>query len=164
MEKTYTKLAEELARVRTIVESAVGAQADRGDRVTVECVQFAPVVVAASEPAVDAIATMVKQNGLYAAVAVAALLALAVLMLVRGRRKKKQAAAALVLAGGSPLRGASLDGAAPVAVSIDARPLGGGTPEQLAAGAAALPLASDIVRDDPKLAAQIVRGWLAETV
>ncbi len=156
--------AEELARVRTIVESAVGAQADRGDRVTVECVQFAPVVVAASEPAVDAIATMVKQNGLYAAVGVAALLALAVLMFVLRRRKKKQAAALLVLAGGSPLRAASREGAAPVAVSIDARPLGGASPEELAAGAAALPLASDIVRDDPKLAAQIVRGWLAEAV
>jgi hypothetical protein len=47
---------------------------------------------------------------------------------------------------------------------VEAQALGGPTPSEIAAGApAGLPLASDIVRDDPKLAAQIVRGWLAES-
>jgi flagellar M-ring protein FliF len=162
--------AEELTRIRTIVESAIGSQADRGDRVTVENVQFAAVPAAAAEPAADAVQTFVKQNGLYLGIGLAVLLAIAVALFVMRRRKKKaeQApaagdAAGLVLASGDG--GAMADAlGGPVSVAVDAQPIGD-RPTPTPAGGVKTPLlASDIVREDPNLAAHIVRGWLSEAV
>lgn len=157
----HARPVEELTRVRAIVESAVGAQADRGDRVTVECVQFAPVAVAAAEPAVGAVAAFARENGFSAGVGAAVFIALIVAVVLL-RRKKKAQPGGLALVGDLSGLGAAAYGA-PLQVAVEARPLGGPTPEEIAAGAPAMPLAADIVRDDPKLAAQIVRGWLAET-
>ncbi len=156
----HTRPAEELTRVRTIVESAVGVQADRGDRVTVECVQFAPAVVEAPEPTVNPAIAFAKDNGRDLALGVAALVALALLMY--GLRSGRKQSNELALPGGGIGRVVGGHGE-PLTVAVEARALGGATPTEVAAGAPVPPLASDIVRDDPKLAAHIVRGWLAES-
>ncbi len=158
--------AEEITRIRTIVESAIGSQADRGDRVTVENVQFAAVPAVAGEPAADAIQVLAKQYGLYAGIGLAALLALAVVLFVLRRRSKKNQAAlapsaGLVLATGESGAVAEALGG-PVSVSVDAQPLDGRPTPTPASGVRAPMLASDIVREDPNLAAHIVRGWLSE--
>jgi flagellar M-ring protein FliF len=169
---------EELARIKTIVESAVGALADRGDRVTVECVRFTPEA-APEALAEDPITVAARTYGPYGAAGLAAL-ALLVGGLWLRRRAKKAAAqkgkpgAALAPVGmreptlGGVLGGAGLDGlASQGAVRVEAsavdpnQPAGAGA-EQANVDPALL--AAEIAAAEPKLAAQIVRGWLQEGV
>jgi flagellar M-ring protein FliF len=163
--------AEELTRIRTIVESAIGSQADRGDRVTVENVQFAAAPAAAAEAEAESLQSFLQKYGLYIGVGLAALLILGVVLFVMRRRKKKAEQAAPAPGDAAGLVLASSDGGAmadalggPVSVAVDAQPIGG-RPTPTPAGGVKTPLlASDIVRDDPNLAAHIVRGWLSEAV
>jgi flagellar M-ring protein FliF len=152
---------EELTRVRTIVESAVGVQADRGDRVTVECVQFAPVPAPVSEPAASVVATFAQENWRDLALGLGVLVVLG--LVIFGLRNLGKSSGGMALAGGGIGHAVGSHGG-PLTVSVEAQALGGPTASEIASGASSsLPLASDIVRDDPKLAAQIVRGWLAES-
>jgi flagellar M-ring protein FliF len=163
--------ADELARLKAIVESAVGAQADRGDRVTVECVRFAPE--AAPAEVEDPVTVAVRTYWPHGAVVLGALAAVVALTVLRRRAKKAAAVAAkagTVLAPVGDREGtpgsAALEGlGAPGSVRVDASVVDPAQAGAVAAnGASEDPalLAAEIAAAEPKLAAQIVRGWLQE--
>ena len=150
--------AQEMARIKALVESAAGVRAERGDRVTVECVAFARVTPPVSPMSRDEmLVSLLKRYWQVAAGVAGALLLLLLLMVWRWRRSRKRRAEEkrLLLRAEGPVP--SLSGAE--AMGLPATPI-----------TAALPvepekvhkLAADLAAEDPARTARVVRGWLAE--
>jgi flagellar M-ring protein FliF len=132
---------EDLSRIREIVASAAGV-VDERDRISVECVPFAPLAVDADLDTADVglpVAYVVS-----ASVIVLLLAAGAALFLVLRARRRRAAEVA--------------EPALPIAVTVrplDENPV---TPED---AETVHVLALDFARRDPELAARVVKGWLA---
>ncbi len=150
--------AGELARIKAIVESAVGVQSDRGDKVTVECVPFADsahpgrrVDFGPADP-IERFRPYLP----YAAGAVGLLfliVALPIWAAIRRRHRRTAKVSASV---------AALPAGPGGPAAIDAAIVNERLTEQARAVAEARSLAADLASRDPDLAARVVRGWLSE--
>jgi len=176
---------DELARLTTLAQTAVGYDAKRGDKVDVVSVRFAPEETAPEAPrgwlaAFDTADLMhLAETGLLGAIALTALLVIFRPMVSRLTLAPSAAAAAAALTGGSETRAAMLGGAASAAL-----PSPGSFPS-LSAPSPAMALITDesmvnlahvegqmrassirrvaeLVEQHPDETLTIVRTWLAE--
>ncbi|MFK7988916.1 MAG: flagellar basal-body MS-ring/collar protein FliF [Sandaracinaceae bacterium] len=161
-ERTFApREEEEVTRIRSLVSTAAGINADRGDVVTVECVPFAS---SADPPAAfveDPFAPYLPYVP-YAAGVIVFLVLFVYFLLWRRRRKKEEEAAQeermrAIEAGEID----ELDTPVPVGALPDKPEPSAqktlGDYESLRA------LSLEVARRDPELAARVVRGWLAES-
>ncbi len=175
--------AAELAKLKAVIASAVGAMESRGDQVTVECVPF-PDINAAAAPH-DPIAALIapyEHYLKYVGIGLGVVAGLVLFFVIRRRMKSLM----LTLSSGQP-------GGIPV--NVNALPLGNDAAGALASGdpaaaaAAALPalkasnaqevvarfkqqptndneelrrLVGEVAANDPDQAARIIRNWLQE--
>ncbi|MEC7518367.1 MAG: flagellar basal-body MS-ring/collar protein FliF [Myxococcota bacterium] len=178
--RSYTERdADELARIRSLVATAAGISAERGDEVTVENVPFAGSQdVPAAHPS-DFIA--VYEPWLpYAAGAALFLLALiggVILWLRRKRKKKEREQEEKLRELEARAAGQEVDSDDPDALPAPTpvAELGAGEEDDfegyegdveavLADYEQLRVLALEVARRDPELAARVVRGWLADDV
>ena len=147
----------ELTRIGSIVQSAVGANAERGDRVTVECVPFAESTKAA-DPTAEAVDPLAKYKPYlpYAAAGLGALFVLVLLMMML-RRKRKKGSDPRMLPG--PTTSAALESGLSDP-HLREKALAG---ETTAVHEEARLLAAELAGHNPELAARVIRGWLTES-
>jgi flagellar biosynthesis/type III secretory pathway M-ring protein FliF/YscJ len=133
---------EELARIRDIVATATGL-VDERDRISVECVSFAPV--SEVELGSDGSESSLPATWL---MALAALLALGAGGAAAVAMRRRTSASRALVAIGEPL-----------SVSVRADP-----PVPIEDAEVVQTLALDYARRDPELAARVIKGWLAAPV
>lgn len=143
--------ATELARIKTIVESAVGANATRGDKVTVECVPFA--APANTNLSNEPLGPFGKWEPYipYGAYALGFLLVIVVLFILvrRGPVSSTARAPNLQL---PELQASPAQTGANAHMTLPRMPQEGGEDMRV--------LVADIAAQNPELAARVIRGWL----
>ena len=141
--------AEELERIRAIVASAAGIQAERGDELTVQCVPLPERVVdpaALEEP--DARAPWWLTYALAAAAGLGVFVVLARAL----RRRPRSAGEAAIGPGQTPALGLLGQGQDLPVLSGESAP----APDEIRK------LVVEVVRAEPQVAARVVRAWLEE--
>jgi flagellar M-ring protein FliF len=152
--------ADELAQIGALVREAAGLDPERGDRVEVQSVPFAPAAGDAPEPAAaSAWPLPVPPRIALPAAAALLLIGVTVILLARRRRRRRARGAAPELLPSLPLRVGELEEAMhkPAAAELGAGAAPLGLP-----GRSPRDRAIDAARHDTERAALVLQAWLAE--
>jgi flagellar M-ring protein FliF len=172
---------DELDRISHLVAGAIGIDEKRGDKIVVECISFAPVVIPADDrSALERAVGPYSNYVIYAAIAILALIAFRMLRksvsrqdavptptladVLNGPQVPAMTAGAPVpTEAGAAAPGALPPGAIPDLLQLPQRKVPtAASQEQDAAVEQVRQLASELASNEPEAAARVIRGWLSE--
>ncbi len=159
---TFTaRTDEELEQIRSVVMRAVGADLERGDQVTVECVPFATIDTEVQQAPPSALDTLDPYIPYVSAILVA-ILGLVSAFMIRGSAKKqeaaKKAAALAAKKAATSIEVEQVAGRPGLPGAQQPNVLGGGSTESDLSNIRLL--SAELAERDPAAAARVVHGWL----
>lgn len=155
------RTADELAKIRSLVEKAVGFDTNRGDQVEVTSIPFKPAE-GVEEARVwfgpELLVVAAKYGALVLAVLILTFaLARPLLRWVTRAPESPEVTAPVTVAELEKQMAGAAEAAAPAEYKLDER-----TPEETLKRETLRKRIVDLVREEPEIAAQLVRSWIAE--